>query len=353
MKSIVLIRLIRCAGRLFLGLSLLGVSTGWGRPLEIYFIDVLGGAAVLIVTPQGESVLIDSGWPGEEDRDLNRIHDTLVTKAGCSKLDYLITTHWHRDHYGNVLPLSRRVPIGVFYDRGIPDSFEEDATFFRRMIEEYQQATGGQSKVLRPGDFVDLKQDPDGPPLSLVCVAANRQVIHLQGAEENPDCERAEPQAEDFSDNARSIALLLSYGDFQFFSGGDITWNIETRLVCPVNTVGPVDLYMVNHHGADSSNNPVFLRSLDPIAAVMCNGPAKGGSPATIQRLKDLPGLQALYQLHWNIQIPKEQNTAAGFIANPDPQTSGQYIMASVAPDTKSFVVTFGKDTNPRTFLCR
>lgn len=335
------------------GLMVSGLSSGWGRPLEIYFLDVLGGAAVLIVTPQGESVLIDTGWPGEQDRDVNRIYDALVNKAGCAKVDYLVTTHWHRDHYGNVLPLSQLVPIGVYYDRGIPDTLQEDALFFKRMIGEYRQATGGQSKVLHAGDFLDLQQDPAGPPLSLLCVAANREVIQLQSAEENPACESAEPRPQDFEDNARSIALLLSYGDFQFFSGGDITWNIETRLVCPVNTLGPVDLYMVNHHGMDISNNPVFLRSLDPVAAVMCNGPAKGGSPTTIQRLKDLPNLQALYQQHGNIRIPKEQNTAPEFIANPDSPKSGQYIKAAVAPDTKSFVVTLGETGSPRTFACR
>ncbi len=335
------------------GLTLSGLSSGWGRPLEIYFIDVLGGAAVLIVTPQGESVLIDTGWPGEQDRDVNRIYDALVNRAGCSRLDYLVTTHWHRDHYGNVLPLSRKVPVGVYYDRGIPDTLEEDAQFFNRMIGEYKQATGGRSKILRAGDFLDLKQDPSGPPLSLLCVAANRKVMQLHGAEENPACGSAEPRPADGSDNARSIALLLSYGDFQFFTGGDITWNIETRLVCPINTLGPVDLYMVNHHGEDISNNPVFLRSLDPVAAVMCNGPSKGGSPVTMQRLKELPGLQALYQLHWNVQIPKEQNTAPEWIANPDPRQSGRFIKAAVAPDTKSFVLTLGDDGSPRTFPCR
>src|SRR3954464_15391485 len=89
--------------------------------LEIYFIDVMGGAATLIVTPERESILIDSGWPGLEDRDPKRIVKALRERAGCDHLDHLITTHWHMDHFGGVGGLSRLIEIKHFWDRGLPE----------------------------------------------------------------------------------------------------------------------------------------------------------------------------------------------------------------------------------------
>src|SRR5262249_41021220 len=88
------------------------------RGLDIHFIDTEGGAATLIVTPAGESVLIDCGNPGP--RDAERIHK-VATEAGLKAIDHLIITHWHSDHYGGVAKLSRLMPIGQYYDHGIPD----------------------------------------------------------------------------------------------------------------------------------------------------------------------------------------------------------------------------------------
>ena len=88
-----------------------GAQPATGRPLEIYFIDVEGGAATLLVTPERESILIDSGWPGLDDRDPKRIVHVLKDLAGCDQLDHLVTTHWHTDHYGGVAGLARMVRI--------------------------------------------------------------------------------------------------------------------------------------------------------------------------------------------------------------------------------------------------
>src|SRR4051812_23121642 len=92
-----------------------------GKTLDLYFIDVMGGAATLIVTPDRESLLIDSGWPGFDDRDPKRIAHVLRDVAGLDHLDHLATTHWHRDHFGGVEGLAARVRIGRFWDRGLPD----------------------------------------------------------------------------------------------------------------------------------------------------------------------------------------------------------------------------------------
>jgi beta-lactamase superfamily II metal-dependent hydrolase len=114
----------RLCGTIFL-ISLLVFVAGGDAPganLDIYFIDVMGGAATLIVTPEGESILVDSGWPELKDRDPKRIEHVLKNVARCDHLDHLVTTHWHKDHYGGVEGLSKLVRIGHFWDRGLPDS---------------------------------------------------------------------------------------------------------------------------------------------------------------------------------------------------------------------------------------
>src|SRR3954452_13803387 len=92
-----------------------------GKTLDIYFIDVMGGAATLIVTPEKESILIDSGWPGFDDRDPKRIVHVLKDVAGFDHIDHLVTTHWHTDHFGGVAGLSKLIEIRHFWDRGLPE----------------------------------------------------------------------------------------------------------------------------------------------------------------------------------------------------------------------------------------
>src|SRR5436190_8017707 len=87
------------------------------KPLDVYFIDVEGGQATLIVTPSGQSMLIDTGYPGFEDRDVNRVVST-IKQAGLARLDYLLVTHYHNDHAGNAAGIASRIPIGTFIDHG-------------------------------------------------------------------------------------------------------------------------------------------------------------------------------------------------------------------------------------------
>src|SRR5207253_3691218 len=132
------------------------------RGLDIYFIDTEGGAATLLVTPAGESVLIDCGNPG--NRDAERIHDVAAKQAGLKAIDHLIITHWHTDHYGGVARLVKLMPVRHFYDHGIPEKLQEDPKNFPLLIQAYRQASRGKSITLRPGDEVPLKQTEGGPP---------------------------------------------------------------------------------------------------------------------------------------------------------------------------------------------
>src|SRR5215472_3311219 len=154
------------------------------RGLDIHFIDTEGGAATLIVTPAGESVLIDCGNPGS--RDPERIARTAEA-IGLKAIDHLLITHWHSDHYGGVDRLAQLLPIRHFYDRGIPDRLDEDPLNFPALIRKYRAASAGKSTTLKPGDEVPLKQKEGAPRVRLVCLCGGGEVVaDRPGAPANP-----------------------------------------------------------------------------------------------------------------------------------------------------------------------
>ena len=86
------------------------------QTLDIYFIDVEGGQSTLIVTPAGESLLVDTGY-GADGRDSTRIL-AAARAAGVKQIDYLLMTHFHSDHDGGIVELSRQMSIKTFFDHG-------------------------------------------------------------------------------------------------------------------------------------------------------------------------------------------------------------------------------------------
>jgi len=319
------------------------------RTLDIYYIDVEGGAATLVITPARESILIDAGWSGFDGRDAKRIQRAM-RQAGITTIDHLVATHYHMDHYGGVHELARFVPIKHFYDHGKMTALSEDPQFAER-YEAYQAAAKGRTTALKPGDMIPLKTATGAAPIKLLCVAASAEVIGGEKSSANPECVSATPKEEDTSENGRSVALLLSWGGFQFLNLADLTWPVSQRLVCPANHIGEVDLYQVTHHGGNVSNNPALLRSLRPIVAVMINGPRKGGHPDTIKWLRETPSLKALYQLHRNVQISAEQNTPAEFIANLDEQPdTANMITVSVDAAKGAFTMTNGRTRENKSY---
>jgi hypothetical protein len=147
----------------------------------------------------------------------------------------------------------------------------------------------------------------------------------LAGAgQANPSCAEFVPQAADATDNAQSVGSVVTFGRFRAAHLGDLTWNKEFELMCPVNRVGAVDLFVVSHHGLAVSNSRVLVHGLAPRVAIMNNGSRKGGLPDVMKTLFTSPGLEDLWQLHFSVLSGQEFTVPGLFIANTfdDPLTA-------------------------------
>jgi beta-lactamase superfamily II metal-dependent hydrolase len=280
------------------------------RALTIYYIDTEGGQSTLFVGPAGDSLLVDTGNPGE--RDLGRILETL-SAAGVTRIDHLWTTHYHIDHVGAMEELAKRIPIGHFYDHGVNAEAREMLPGFGAM---YAELSRGKRTSVRPGDKISMTG------LDLTTVVSAGQVIRssLPGAgRPNPACAGVQPKDESNyrdPDNGQSAGFVLTYGSFRTADLGDFTWNGELELMCPANRIGHLDVYLTSHHGLNQSGSPALVHGLAPRVAIMNNGTRKGGALEVFQTLHASPGLEDLWQLHWSYNAGLEQNTAGVFIAN-------------------------------------
>ncbi|MEO6246857.1 MAG: MBL fold metallo-hydrolase [Opitutaceae bacterium] len=327
--------------------------------LDVYWVDSEGGGSTLIVTPAGESVLIDTGNPG--GRDAGRIVKA-VQAAGLARLDHVLITHWHIDHFGGAAEVAQQIPFGAIHQRSIPagDPDNRAQSSFPIQIKPFREIVASRA-ALEPGVMIPLKSGKT--KLELRCLAADQKFVDPtaeQKEKENPLDDTVPPKLTDPSDNANSAVFLLSFGAFRFFDGGDLTWNIEEKLVAPHNLVGLVDVYQTNHHGLDASNNPVLVKSLQPSVVVMNNGPKKGGQPETFATVRGTKSVQAFYQLHQSHNVPAEANSAAEFVANQGNLTGAEaakcpanIIKMSVAADGLSYTISVPSTGHSRTFKTR
>jgi competence protein ComEC len=323
----------------FLSLCLLNASgpcsaaAASPKPLQIYFIDVEGGQATLVVSPSGESLLIDTGWPGYEGRDADRIV-AAAHQAGIQQLDFVLITHYHRDHVGGVPQLVDGIKVGTFVDHG-PNLEGSEVT--RVDYAAYEKAIAGHAHVVvKPGWGLPIK----GLEVRVLSAAGDHLTAPLPGAgEANPYCKGQPAEAEDATENARSVGVLITYGKFRFLDLGDLTKKKEMEIACPNNLLGTVDLFLVTHHGADLSNPKPLVWALHPRVAVIDNGPRKGSSPAAWQIVHDSPGLEDLWQLHYAAESDKDHNVADDRIANVKENCEGKYIKVAAELDG-TFTVT-------------
>lgn len=289
------------------------------KDLQFYFVDVEGGQATLIVTPKGESVLVDTGWPGFNRRDADRI-GKAAKEAGVKHIDYLIVSHFHGDHVGGITQLIEKLPVRTFVDHGPNVETSKNAMDLNAAYEAALKT--GKRLSVKPGDLLPLKD------VKLTFISSNGEKIPtpLSGAGANGVCPADGAYPEDKSENARSVGFILQYGKFRFADFGDLTSAKERNVVCPKNLVGTVDLYLTNHHGLDTSNSPEFVHSIRPRVAVMNNGARKGGSPKAWNVVRSSPGLEDLWQVHFAVAGGKETNSPEPMIANLDEQCQGDYL---------------------------
>jgi beta-lactamase superfamily II metal-dependent hydrolase len=320
------------------------------RALEVYWIDVEGGAATLIVTPAGESVLVDAGNPG--GRDSGRVAKTAKELAHLTRIDYLVVTHLHNDHFGGVAELAGLMPIGTLYENGIDSAPETERS--QATVPAYRAAAVARRVVARPGDTIPLQQAAGAAPVALRILSARQTFAPTSGRPRSNAaiCRTATEKPADLTDNANSIAMRLDVGGFRMFLGGDTTWNVEARLVCPDDRVGAVDVYQSVHHGLDLSNNPVLLRTLQPRVVVFNNGPRKGFERNTVATVSALSSVEAIYQLHRAL-ADGAANSADDRIANRDQACSAQGIAMTVAADGKSYTIEVPSTGHSRTYRSR
>jgi competence protein ComEC len=286
------------------------------QPLRIFFVDVEGGQATLFITPTGESLLIDTGWPGNDGRDADRIL-TATRKAGITKINYVLITHFHVDHVGGLPQLASRIPVETVIDHG--DNRETtDAPTVQAWQAYKKLLASGKIKRLtaKPGDVLPITG------IRATVVSSDGAVISGPlpgGGQQNASCKNAEEYPTDQTENERSIGVLITFGSrLRILDLGDLTKDKEMELVCPSNKLGPVDIYIVSHHGWYQSGSPALLNSIAPRVAIMDNGAKKGGSPSAWEIIEKSPRLEDLWQLHFSEEGGASHNAAPEFIANPN-----------------------------------
>jgi len=318
------------------------VPTGWAQGpgltagqqhLLIYAIDVEGGQSTLLVSPSGASLLVDTGWPGNDGRDAERIQ-AAMKDAGITRIDHVLITHFHTDHVGGVPELVKHVQVGEFLDHGVN---REDSDITRHDYAAYLKAIEGKPRrIVHPGDTITI------PGLETIVITADGEhIAKVPGVkpEANPYC-ASEPKWDlDTTENPRSTGILVRFGKFRFLDFGDLTKAKEIPLVCPENLIGRVDLYLVDHHGFNLSNAKAFVDAIRPRVAIMDNGAHKAGSPEAWQTVHESPGLEDLWMLHMAEDSDAAHNSAEARIANVKGGTDGAYLKV-VAEADGGFSVT-------------
>ncbi len=344
--------------------SVLAQSVGSSKNLEMYWIDVEGGSATLIVAPSGQSLLIDTGW-AVGDRDARRIY-AAAQQAGLKQIDHLVLSHYHADHAGGLAALSKMIPIRHFYGRG--DDVEKEN---QQWLDSFVAASKGSRTIVNPGDSIPIAG------LQALVVASDGRLLDqpVNGGGPNSLCATAEEKAAAGMENQRMVGILLTSGKFKFLALLDLDWEKEMELVCPINKLGQVTIYQTSRHGSfDDAGSPAMLGAIRPQVVVMNNGPRKGmgqtdatksNNPPgktvaayernTYLRLASTPGVEGVWQSHLSLLDPDpHHNTAENMIANLEETADcqGNWIKASIAPDGK-FTVTNGRNGFSKTYVGR
>ena len=309
--------------------------------LKILELDMEGGGGTLFVSPEGVSVLVDTGTPvtpyfptGLDGA--KEAADRIVAAAkslGLKKIDYVIITHYHGDHVGGVQSLLARFPVGTFIDHGPNREVMSDPYGPRPgqpsgtigSYQQYVEAIKDHKRVIaKAGDVFHF-----GSLTDTIVIADGKAIARpLPGAGQKggAQCDLPPMAADGGVENAKSVGSIFSFGKVRIAAMGDLTWDREHDLACPVNKVGKVNILVVDNHGLGVSTNPAIVAALDPQIAVFGNGPNKGAVPEVVGHVKEGKRLEAIWKVHANLKNP-EVDGDPDYIANLGPSPSRGYAL--------------------------
>lgn len=334
--------------KLLLGLIVSVLAMPWvcaaaPKPLTVYFIDVEGGQSTLFVSPSGESMLIDTGWP-DHGRSAQRIlaaaHD-----AGIHQIDDLIITHYHADHVGGVPSLAALIPIRNFIDHG---ETTETKPFAERLYQAYLAVRAkGHHILAKPGMTIPIR----GLHVT-VLTAAGRHIDHsLPGGERNAYCPASTQPITDRSENSQSVGVLVTMGKFRLVDLGDLpSWMGEYDLMCPTNRIGRAEVYVTTQHAYAESGAAFLVDALHPVVVIADNGAHKGGAPEAFQVVKQSPGLEGFWDLHYSYSASKDLNAQPPYIANLTDHPDNAYWIKLTAWPSGVFTVANQRNGESKTY---
>jgi beta-lactamase superfamily II metal-dependent hydrolase len=329
---------------LWILLLALAASLPAAKNLEVYFIDVEGGQSTLFVSPSGETLLMDAGYGGFNGRDAGRIA-VAAKAAGVKKIDYLVISHYHADHVGGVAEVAAKLPIRNFVDHGADTETDKDSKVLFNMYSAFRDKSA--HILAKQGDTIPIK----GLDVKVLAGAGATLAAPLAGAgQPNPECAGWQADPDEFvSENQHSLGVLIAFGNFRILDLGDLTSSREHELVCPVNKIGTVDVFVSSHHMGTGANIPQLVHAIRAKVAISNNGPRKGGDGEVWQRLHDSPGLSDIWQLHYALASGKDHNSADTFLANVDELCEGKWLRLTAEKDG-SFTVFNSRNKYERAY---
>jgi hypothetical protein len=146
----------------------------------------------------------------------------------------------------------------------------------------------------------------------------------------NPACGNSARAAQEIVENPRSTGVLIQFGRFRFLDVGDLTGAPLFDLACPRDLIGPVDVYLVAHHGGADAADLATLAAFRPRVAVLDNGARKGAGPEMLTMLRGVAGLDS-WQLHRSV-LDGAANAPDERLANLD-ETTAHWIKVSAKDD--------------------
>ncbi len=295
--------------------------TSYGQTLRIYHIDVEQGDATLIVMPNGVTMLIDSGPNGKADEIL-----AVMNTAGVTEIDVYVCTHYHSDHYGSIDDLvNNGVPVRVSYDRGEKDRLTDSKKNSPAYM-AYDTTVGENAISLVRGDTI-----PYDSAIQVLCIAANTHVI----GEEFPT------DSDDENDN--SVCLLISYGEFKYFIGGDVTEATEDDIANQDQINMKVNVYQANHHGSETSSSRPFMDTLCASVIIISNGNHCGYNhprQSTLDLYDSLPNPPVVFQTNKNLCGSPAGNVSDDRIGDPETSDPDGTILVEVDNASSIFSVS-------------